>query len=146
MSASDEQQQTLEQLRMDPDGLYREEVFTDRRIGTIQRLIPVTRNGSDDDSRAVIYLGQTQVMTPVGALPLNFELEASSLEQAMEQFPAAAQQSLERTMEELKEMQREQASRIMTPDQMGGGQGGYGGGGMPGGGGGGLPGGGIQMR
>lgn len=143
MSASDEQQ-TLEQLRMDPDGLYREEVFTDRRIGTIQRLTPVTRDGSDDDSRAVLYLGQTQVMTPVGALPLNFELEADDLEQAMAQFPAAAQQSLERTMEELKEMQREQASRIMTPDQLGG-QGGYGGGGMPGGGGG-MPGGGIQLR
>lgn len=144
MSASDEQD-TLEQLRMDPDGLYREEVFTDRRIGTIQRLTPVTREGRDDDSREVLYLGQTQVMTPVGALPLNFELEANSLEEAMAQFPAAAQQSLERTMEELKEMQREQASRIMTPDQMGG-QGGYGGGGMPGGGGGGVPGGGIQLR
>ncbi|PWG64853.1 hypothetical protein [Sediminicurvatus halobius] len=145
MSASDEQQQALEQLRMDPDGLYREEVFTDRRIGTIQRLTPVTRDGSDDSSREVLYLGQTQVMTPVGALPLNFELEASNLEEAMAQFPAAAAESLERTMEELKEMQREQASRIMTPDQLGG-QGGYGGGGMPGGGGGGVPGGGIQIR
>jgi hypothetical protein len=46
-------------------------------------------------------------------------------------------------MEQLKEMQREQASRIMTPDQMGGGGMPGGGGGAPGGG---VPGGGIQLR
>jgi hypothetical protein len=134
--------QTLEQLTVDADGLYQEENFTDRRVGTIQRLSPVTREGKPDASRPVLYVGSTQVMTPVGALPLNFELEADSLDEAIEAFPAAASASLEQTMEQLQEMQREQASRIMTPDQMG-----AGGGGMPGGGpGGGAPGGGIQLR
>ncbi len=139
MSASDDQ--TLEQLRMDVDSLYQEEVFTDRRIGTIQRLTPVTREGATDSNRPVLYLGQTQVMTPAGALPLNFELDADTLEQAMARFPEAARDSLEQTMQELREMQRDSASRIMTPNQMGGGggYGGPGGGGMP-------PGGGIQMR
>ncbi|MDR9432596.1 MAG: hypothetical protein RI539_00395 [Spiribacter sp.] len=133
----------LEQLQVDADGLYQEENFTDRRVGSIQRLSPVTRDGRPDDSRPVLYLGNTQVMTPVGALPLNFELEAASLEEAVAAFPAAAHASLEQAMEQLQEMQREQASRIMTPDQMGGG-------GLPGGGaggaGGGVPGGGIQLR
>jgi hypothetical protein len=140
MSASDDQ--TLDQLRMDPDGLYQEEVFTDRRIGSIQRLTPMTREGKVDDSRPVLYVGQTQVMTPAGALPLNFELEADNLEQAMERFPQAARDSLEQTMQELREMQRESASRIMTPDQLGGGGGGFGGQGGAGG----MPGGGIQLR
>ncbi|WP_440997616.1 hypothetical protein [Arhodomonas sp. SL1] len=135
----------LSELKMDPNGLYREEVFTDRRIGTIQRLTPVRTDGSDDPDRDVIYLGQTQVMTPAGALPLSFELEADSLGAAMEAFPEAAQQALEQTMEELKEMQRESASRIVTPDQMGG-QGGAMPGGGAGGGGGGMPGGGFQLR
>jgi uncharacterized membrane protein len=83
-------------------------------------------------------------MTPVGALPLNFELEADTLEKAMEEFPDAAHKALERTMKELQEMQREQASRIVTPDQAGGmgGMGGQGGGfGGQGG-----PGGGFQLR
>jgi hypothetical protein len=80
-------------------------------------------------------------MTPAGALPLNFELEADNLEQAMERFPQAARDSLEQTMQELRELQRESASRIMTPDQMGGGFGGQGGPGA-----GGMPGGGIQLR
>lgn len=133
MSASDDQ--TLEQLKMKADALYREEVFTDQQIGSVQRLTPVRSDGSDDDSRAVRFLGQTQIMTPAGALPLNFELEAKTLDQALEQFPTAAAAALERTLEELQEMQRDSASRIMTPDQGGfGGQGGRGQGGMPGGG------------
>ncbi|MCS4505907.1 hypothetical protein NYO91_17640 [Arhodomonas aquaeolei] len=130
----------LSEMKMDPNGLFREEVFTDRRIGTIQRLTPVRSDGNDDPDRDVLYLGQTQVMTPAGALPLSFELDADSLDGAMEAFPEAAQQALEQTMDELKEMQRESASRIVTPDQMGG----QGGGGMPGGGGG--QGGGFQLR
>ena len=134
-------EETLEQLKVDADGLYEEHNFTDRRVGSIQRLTPVTREGRPDDSRPVLYLGNTQVMTPVGALPLNFELEADSLEEAVEAFPAAAQAALEQTMEQLKEMQREQASKIMTPDQMGGGRPGGGPGGA-----GGAPGGGIQLR
>lgn len=138
MNASDEQD-TLAQLSIDNDGLYQEELFTDRRVGSIQRLTPVTRDGSPDHERPVLYVGQTQVMTPAGALPLNFELEADSLEAAARAFPEAAHAALEQTMEQLREMQREQASRIMTPDQLaGGGMGGMGGGGAPGGG--------IQMR
>ncbi len=133
-----ETQQTLDQLTVDADGLYQEETFTDRRVGSIQRLSPVTREGQPDTSRAVVYLGHTQVMTPVGALPLNFELDAASLDEALAAFPAAAHVALEQTMEQLQEMQRDQASRIMTPDQMGGG---LPGGGQPGG-----PGGGIQLR
>lgn len=136
MSEADE---TLEQMKMNTDDLYREEVFTDRHVGTIQRLTPVTADGADDASRPVLYLGQTQVMTPVGALPLNFELDAETLEQAIEKFPEAAKKSLDQTMEQLREMQREQASRIMTPDQMSG----LGGGGPTGGGQGGP---GIQLR
>ncbi len=132
MRAGDDQ--TLDQLRMDPDALYQEETFSDRRVGTIQRLTPVTRAGEPDDGRPVLYLGQTQVMTPVGALPLHFELEAGNLEEAMEGFPQAAAEALEQAMDELRQMQRESASKIMTPDQLGGG------------GRGGMPGGGVQLR
>ncbi|MGD8325214.1 MAG: hypothetical protein PVF50_12685, partial [Gammaproteobacteria bacterium] len=54
-------------ISMDANALYREESFTDRRVGSIQRLTPVTADGSDDASRSVIYVGQTQLMTPGGA-------------------------------------------------------------------------------
>jgi len=131
-----EQQQQLDQMTMDPAALYREETFTDQRLGSIRRLTPVDGEGNTDPGRAVLFQGQTQVLTPAGALPLSFELDADNLKQAAEQFPQAAQAALERTMEELKEMQRESQSSIMVPGQgqSGGGQGGMPGGGMPGGG------------
>jgi hypothetical protein len=85
----------------------------------------------------VIYIGQTQVLTPAGALPLSFEIDASSLEDAIARFGDHAQQALESTMQRLEEMRRDQASSLIVP----------GSGGMPGGGmlGGGRAGGGIQV-
>lgn len=118
-------------IEMDSTGLYIEESFTDRRVGNLQRLSPVTSSGQTDDSRPVLYLGQTQVMTPAGALPLTFEIEAASLEDAIAKFGENAQQALADTMERLEELRREQASSLIVP-----------GSGAPGGGG---PGGGIQM-
>ncbi len=125
-----------EQFQFDKSSLVREEVFTDLRAGQIRRLTPVDANGHDDTDKPVRYVGQTQVMTNAGALPLSFELEADSLEAACEAFAEEARKALEETMEELKRMQREAQSSIMVPGQDGGqgGLGGPGGGGMPGGG------------
>ncbi len=135
-----------EQLAIDGESLYREESFSDRRVGTIQRLTPVTADGDDDASRSVRYVGQTQVMSPAGALPITFELEVESLSEAVRQFPEAAEKAVEETVEELKRLQREAQSSIMVPGQEGGGQfGGMGGQGGPGGAGGMGPGGGIKI-
>ena len=122
-------------ISMDAEALYREESFTDRRVGSIQRLSPVTADGSDDASRSVVYIGQTQLMTPGGALPLSFEIQAGSLADAIAQFGAQAEAALEDTMRRLEELRRESASSLIVP--------GSGGGGIPGSGG--MPGGGIQV-
>ncbi len=113
---------------MNPSELYREETFTDHRTGTVRRLIPVKSDGSDDTTRTTLFTGQTQMLTPLGALPLHFEIDASSLAEATARFGAAAEQAAQETIEELKEMRREAASSIVIPQ----GQGGMGG--MPGGG------------
>lgn len=119
---------------MNPAELYREELFTDQKIGTIRRLTPVTPEGERDTTREVLYSGSTQVMTPMGALPINFDLEASTIGEAAEKFGPAAEVAVERTAKELEEMRRQQASKIVVPGQDGG-MGGLGGmGGMPGGG------------
>ena len=102
-------------IAMDRTGLYREETFTDRRVGTLQRLTPVTASGADDTARTVLYVGQTQVLTPAGALPLSFEVPANSLEDAIAQFGEQAKQALARTMRRLEELRREQASSIIVP-------------------------------
>jgi len=113
---------------MDATALYREEIVTDRKVGTIRMLTPIKSDGSTDSSRAVIYLGEAQLMTSVGTLPINFELEAQSLSDAVATFSEGAKEAVERTMKDLQELRRQQASSIVVPQ---GGMGGLPGGGMP---------------
>lgn len=102
--------------QMSADALYREEIFTDQRVGTLRRMTPVKSDGSDDPSRAVVYVGQATVMTPMGSLPLTFELPAATLAEAVAQFGPAAQQAIEEAARELQELRRQAASSIVIPD------------------------------
>lgn len=106
----------LPEVHLDPAALYREEIFTDRRAGTIRRLTPVTVTGATDAKRPVLFSGQTQLLTPAGVLPLVFEIEASTLEEALAKFPEGVNVALEQAIEEAREMRRESASRIVVPD------------------------------
>jgi len=115
---------TSNEIKMDASNLYREEVFTDNTVGTLRRLTPVTETGEPDPARSVQFIGSTQVMTTAGPLPLSFEIPAETLTAAAEAFGAGAKEAFEKTMEELREMQRQQASSIVVPgagtDPMGG--------------------------
>jgi hypothetical protein len=110
------QDQGLPDIRLDSTQLYREEVFTDRRAGTLRQMTPVTIEGEVDAGRTVLFAGQTQLMTPGGVLPLMFEIEANTLAEAIEKFPEAVKLALEDAIEEAREMRREAASRIVVPD------------------------------
>jgi len=101
--------------RMDHAALYLEEVFTDRRIGTIRRLTPVKADATTDVSRPVVYVGETQVLTQVGTLPIAFEIPASTLEDAAKKFGDLAKDAIERTMRELQDLRRQAASSIVVP-------------------------------
>ncbi len=120
--------ETSNEIQMDVSNLYREEVFTDNAVGTLRRLTPVTAGGDNDPTRSVQFIGATQVLTTAGPMPLSFEIKAESLTDAAAGFGDAAKQAFEKTMEELMELQREQASSIVVPKAgtgpMGGGMGG----------------------
>jgi hypothetical protein len=124
------QEAGLPDIEIDTKNLYREELYTDRAAGMVRRLVPVTVDGSPDATRAVLFSGQTQLLTPAGVLPLSFAIEATTLESALQRFPAAVKMALEQAIEEAKEYRRESASRIVVPEVGGGGLGG----GIPGGG------------
>jgi hypothetical protein len=109
------EQQGTNEIKVDPKALYLEEVFTDRRVGTIRRLTPVTKDGVRDQARPVLYAGETQVLTPAGALPIGFEIAAGSLEEAAEKFGQLAREAIERTVKELQELRRQAASQIVVP-------------------------------
>lgn len=123
----------IEEIDFNTADLWKEEMYTDRQVGSIRVMIPVTVSGEVDAARKTEYHAQTQVMTQAGALPIEGPIEAGSLEEAAKNFGPAAKKALQDMMERMREMQREQAQQIVTPDQaMGGGQGM---GGMQGGGG-----------
>ena len=89
-------------------------------MGTIRQLTPVTAAGSPDPTRTVMFVGQAQVMTPMGAVPISFELDSPTLEGAIAKFGEAAEQAVQQTMRELQELRRDQASSLVIPDAAGG--------------------------
>jgi hypothetical protein len=100
---------------MDATSLYREEIYTDRRIGTLRVLLPVKANGTNDTTRPTVYQGEAQLMTNVGPLPISFDIDATSLEDAVSKYGEATKEGVERAMRELQEMRRQASSSIVLP-------------------------------
>jgi hypothetical protein len=103
-------------MKMDASNLYREETFTDLRAGTVRRLTPVKTDGSIDATRPTLFTGQAQLLTQIGPLPVSCDIPAKDLGEALDRFPEAIQRAVERMIEEVKEIQREQASQIVVPN------------------------------
>jgi hypothetical protein len=103
------------EAQMDIENLYQEEMFTDRRVGAIRRLTPVTTDGSRDPARPMLFLGQAEIMTNMGPVPINFEIEAEDIGGAVAGFAPAAQVAIERTVQQIQEMRRQQASQLVVP-------------------------------
>ena len=103
------------EAQMDADALYQEEMFTDRRVGAMRRLTPVKRDGSRDAARPVLFIGQAEIMTNMGPVPISFEIPGDTLEQAVAGFGPAAAAAIERTVQQIQEMRRQQASQLVVP-------------------------------
>jgi len=100
---------------MDAGELYREEIVTDRRVGTIRVMTPITPDGRADEKRSPLFVGEAQMLTSVGPLPISFEIEATTLAEAVQKYGAAAKEGFERAVRELQDMRRQQASSIVLP-------------------------------
>ena len=119
------------EAKMDPTSLYREEIITDRKVGTLRIMTPLTSTGAVDSARPVLYMGEAQIMTSAGPLPISFEIDAKTLADAVDGFGPAAKDAIEKTVRDLQELRRQAASSIVVPQ---GGMGGLGPGGLGGGG------------
>jgi hypothetical protein len=100
---------------MDVNSLYLEEVITDRKVGMIRRMTPLTAAGTPDSARKVLYVGQAEIMTNMGPMPINFEIEAETFAEAIAGFGPAAAAGIERTVQQIQEMRRQQASQLVVP-------------------------------
>src|SRR5205809_7691695 len=89
------------ELKMDPATLYREDSFTDRRMGLIRVLTPVTSDGLTDPHRKVLYVGEAHLLPAAGPLPLSFETVPASLGAAAELSGTGAKDAAERAMQGL---------------------------------------------
>jgi hypothetical protein len=105
----------MSEIKFSQDNLYREDSFTDLRVGTIRMLTPVKSDGSVDTTRSALFIGQTQVMSPNGPLPIQGPIEAESLTEAMEKFPQVMEQILRQMISEAKELQHQKESGLILP-------------------------------
>jgi hypothetical protein len=112
---SDEEPKTITEIQVDTTNLYREEIITDLKVASIRRLLPIQADGSPDASRKPLYTGQTTLMSAAGPVPVQCPIDAASLEEATAKFPEAIQEAVERLVEEAREIQRREASRIVVP-------------------------------
>jgi hypothetical protein len=115
---STDEPQTIREIEVDASNLYREEIFTDLRVASIRKLTPIKPDGSPDASREPIFTGQTTLMSAAGPVPVQCQLEAASLEEAAEKFPEAIKEAVERLVDEAREIQRRESSRIVTPGEV----------------------------
>ena len=105
-------------VKINTDNLYKEEAFTDLTYVTIRRLTPIKIDGSIDESREAIFTGMTQLISPNGQIPVSCVLEgAKNLSEAAAKLPEAIEKAVQDMIAEAKEMQRQEASRIVIPGQ-----------------------------
>lgn len=107
-------------LKVDRGNLYREEVITDLKVATVRQLSPILLDGTADRSRTVLFIGQTQVLTQAGPIPVEAPINASTLEEAVERFPEAVNRALDQMLGQIEELRRREASRIVVPGGGGG--------------------------
>ncbi|MHC4870913.1 MAG: cytoplasmic protein [Planctomycetota bacterium] len=112
MSASE----SLSEIKVDVENLYMEENYTDLKVASIRKMVPIKVDGSPDESRKASFVAQTNIMSQMGPVPVNCQIEAETLDEAIGKFPEAVQEAVNNMIEEAKDMQRQQASKIVVPD------------------------------
>lgn len=115
MSSPRGQQSQPDDLNLNSDNLYLEEAFTDLEVGSIRRLTPVKADGTLDPTRPLKFIGQTQLMTRAGPLPIEMPIEAASLKEACDKFGQAIEDTMQRIAAQIERHQIEQARQIVVP-------------------------------
>jgi hypothetical protein len=103
------------QPTMDGTSLYREEIYTDRAVGMLRVLHPVTSAGAPDPARSTVYTGEAQLMTNVGPLPISFDIPGATLAEAVANYAEAAKEGVAHAMREITEMRRQASSSLVIP-------------------------------
>ncbi len=106
----------LPEFTLDKQNLYREEYYTDMKSATVRKLIPVKQDGTEDKTRKILYVGQANLMSEAGPIPISTMIPAKNLEQALKNYPDAMNQAMEKIQEEIRKYHQEQDSSIVAPN------------------------------
>ena len=60
-------------------------------------------------------MGEAQILTNMGPLPISFEIDAANLAEAVARYADAAKVGVESAMRELQEMRRQASSSLVIP-------------------------------
>jgi len=70
------------EIKFNQENLYREDKITDLTVGAIRMLVPMKPDGTEDTTRIPLFIGQAQMMSPEGPVPLQCPLNAKTLVEA----------------------------------------------------------------
>ena len=101
--------------KFNQQNLHQEEIFSDLTVGSIRRLSPVKQNGEPDKTRPILFIGEARIYTQQGPMPIQFPIDAKNLQQAMDKFSEAMEEFVAHLVEQAKELQRQEESRLIVP-------------------------------
>jgi len=101
--------------KFNQQNLHQEEIFSDLTVGSIRRLSPVKQNGEPDKTRPILFIGEARIYTQQGPMPIQFPIDAKNLQQAMDKFPETMEKFVAHLVEQAKELQRQEESRLIVP-------------------------------
>jgi len=104
-------------IKVNTGKLCREETYTDTEVCYFRQLVPIHLDGTPDLDRKPIFMGMTHVVTEAGPVPVQAPLVATTLEEAILEFPEAAKKALDELIRQAKEAQAAQVQRNRPPQQ-----------------------------
>jgi len=104
------------EFKVEKENLYQEEYFTDMKLATIRRLTPVNQDGTIDKTRSIIFVGQANLMSEAGPIPISTMISAQDLPEAIQNYPEAMVQAMEKIQEEIRKYQQENQSSIASSE------------------------------
>ena len=106
-------------FNVDEKNLYKEEAYTDMKVASIRKLVPVFSDGTKDAGRTSIFIGATQLMSEKGPLPIQAILTANNLQEAITVFPESMHKAMGELVQQMQKMQTNEKtkndSRIIIP-------------------------------
>ena len=94
-------------LPLNEHDLYEIRLISDDKAGELKWYVPVSVLGYQDPTRAYKFKGMTMINTPQGPRPLEFEIEATNLSDALIEWPRKLEAQIRSMQSQMEEAHRQ---------------------------------------